>query len=413
MLYRLGFPDIRAHRRFVAALALDAIGSGAFMPVAVLYFVRTTTVPLDEVGYALSLAALVAFPATLVLGQLVDRIGAKRVLLLANALCGLGFALYALADSFWSVLAVVSLTAAGMAGFWASLGPLVASISSEGEREKWFGFLGALRNVGFAVGGLLSGLVVAAGTRFAYDLVVWANAASCLASFVLVATIRVGEPVPSDERPTVTTWGVVLRDREYRLLVLANLGYALASLALSFAMPVYAVQILGLPGWVAGAIFTLNTVLVGFGQTAVVARMTGHVRSRILEASSVAFSVGFALMALAGYLPEASAVVVALVAAFVYTLGEILGGPILTTLAADSRPAHARGRYMAYHQLSWHAASVIAPATFGLLLTQGRLAVWAALVALMAVGIVLARLLSTRLPLAGQPVTNAAAEPTA
>lgn len=66
---------------------------------------------------------------------------------------------------------------------------------------------------------------------------------------------------------------------------------------------------------------------------------------------------------------------------------------------------------MAYQQLAWQAAPVIAPATFGLLLTLGRLAVWVALVLLMALGVALARLLGARLPLAGQRVSNMAGEP--
>lgn len=409
MLTRLGLPNVGAHRRFVTALALDAIGSGVFMPLAVLYFVRTTDVPLDQVGYALSLAALVAFPMTLLFGQLVDQFGPKRILLAANAISAIGYALYGLAESFWSILAVVSLTAIGMSGFWASFGPLVASISAEGEREKWFGFLGALRNVGFAVGGLISGIVLAVGSRSAYDIVVWANAASCLISFVLVSTIDAGQAVPHHERPAATSWGVVLRDGHYRLLVLANVIYAIASLALNFAMPVYAVEVLGLPGWVAGTIFTLNTVFVGFGQTAVVARLTGHLRYRVLEVSALTFAAGFLLLAFAGYLPLVAAVVVTLLGAVVYTLGEILGGPILTTIAVDSRPAHMRGRYMAYHQLSWQAAGVVSPAVFGWLLTHGRPTVWMSLIALMGVGLMFARMMPSRLPLAGQAVTNEAA----
>jgi len=86
MLSRLGFPPVGDHRRFVVAIGVDAIGSGVFMPITVLYFLRTTDVPLEQVGLALSVAAAVALPVVLLVGHLVDRFGAKRILLAANAI---------------------------------------------------------------------------------------------------------------------------------------------------------------------------------------------------------------------------------------------------------------------------------------------------------------------------------------
>lgn len=408
MSFRQGLPNVSAHRRFVTAIALDAVGSGVFMPVSVLYFVRTTDVPLERVGVALSLAALVAIPVTLVVGGLVDRLGAKRTLLGANATSALGYSLYGTVDSFAGILAVVTLTAIGMSGFWASFGPLVAAISREGEREKWFGFLGALRNIGFAVGGLVSGVIIGIGSMAAYHAVVWADVASLVASFCLISTISAGRAVPRDERAATASWGVVLRDREYRTLVGVTVVYALASLALNYAMPLYVVERLHLPGWVAGAIFTINTLMCGFGQSPVVARMTGRRRHRIIDASFLTFAVGFVLMALAGAVPTVPAVVIGLSGAVVYTLGEIMAGPVIATLAVDSRPEHVRGRYMAFHQLSWQIASVLAPASFAWLLAQGRVTVWLALIGVMAVGLLLMRVLPRHLPLAAEPVTNAA-----
>ena len=96
---------------------------------------------------------------------MVDRIGAKQVLLAGNLLQCVGFLAYLVADSFvgrdrcgrWS-------SRVGRTAFWGSYGNIVAAISAPGEREKWFGFLGALRNVGFAVGGLVSGVAITIGT---------------------------------------------------------------------------------------------------------------------------------------------------------------------------------------------------------------------------------------------------------
>ncbi|MGZ6746250.1 MAG: MFS transporter, partial [Nocardioides sp.] len=160
LLDRLGFPSVGEHRRFVVAIGVDAVGSGVFMPVCMLYFLVTTDLSLVQVGSAISLAALVSLPAGPLLGGLVDRYGAKRVLLAGNVLQGVGYAAYLVTGSFWAVTLWTVVITLGRTAFWGSYGAIVAAISVPGERERWFGFLGALRNVGFALGGLLSGLAI-------------------------------------------------------------------------------------------------------------------------------------------------------------------------------------------------------------------------------------------------------------
>ena len=142
MLSRLGFPSIGRHRLFVTAIGIDALGSGVWMPLSVLYFIRVTDLSLVHVGVALSAAAALSFPLALVIGSLVDRFDAKRVLQGGNVLQAIGFAAYPLADSVPTVTLVVAIAALGRTAFWGSYSPLVGAITQPGERETWFGFLG-------------------------------------------------------------------------------------------------------------------------------------------------------------------------------------------------------------------------------------------------------------------------------
>ena len=50
-----------------------------------------------------------------------------------------------------------------------------------------------------------------------------------------------------------------------------------------------------------------------------------------------------------------------LVGSAVYTLGELLGGPVLAALAAEAAPDHLRGRYLSLIQLAWNLTGTIAP----------------------------------------------------
>ena len=86
----------------------------------------------------------------------------------------------------------------------------------------------------------------------------------------------------------------MLADRPYLLLVLAQVGYSLPMMILNFALPVYVVTILDLPGWVTGLVFTLNCLMVGFGQGLVVTSLTGRVRYRALLAAQGMFVASYA-----------------------------------------------------------------------------------------------------------------------
>lgn len=406
VLERLGFPSIGNHRRFVTAIAVDAIGSGVFMPVCVLYFLVTTDLSLVQVGAAISLASLVSLPVGPMVGSLVDRVGAKQILLVGNMLQAVGFAAYLVADSFvvitlWTVVVTVGRTA-----FWGSYGNIVAAISVPGEREKWFGFLGALRNVGFAIGGLLSGLAITIGTQSAYAAVVVANAVSYVVAFVLLLAV----PAPPRTAHAVTpgSWGIVLRDRPYRVLWATQLAYSTSMMVLNFALPVYATTVLDLSGWVTGAVFTINTVMVGFGQGLIVRAMTGAVRWRVLMLTNAMFAGSFLVFLGASYLTVWLATAVVLAGSVVYTLGELLGGPVLGALSAEAAPEHLRGRYLSLIQLAWNLAGTVAPVAFAWLLDRGPSPIWLGLCAVGLVGTLLATRLGAVLPLASEQVSNAA-----
>jgi MFS family permease len=410
VLQRLGFPDVGPHRRFVSALAIDAVGSGVWMPLSMLYFLHQTSLTLVQLGLAMTLANLAVIPVVPMIGTMVDRVGPKVVMQLGNAGAAVAFALYPFAHSMLAVTVLVFAASATRSGFWSALGPMVTQITRSGEREIWFGFLQAMRNAGYGVGGVLAAVALTVGTDAAYQFVVGINAVSYVLAFALmIAVAGGGRAIPqesSDERDV--RWWVGFTDRGYRALIAVIFCYALAQMTLNVSMPVYFVDTLGLPGWVPGAVFVINTVMIGVGQGLVVRAMTGAVRRRVLHAA-IAFSVvSFVMFYAAGALSIATAVVLVLVAAFVYTLGEMTAGPVVIALSAEAPPPDQRGRYMASMQLAWSLSGAVAPLLYSALLHRGALALWGGTVVLCVVWAFLVEVLAVRMPLASRPVTNVA-----
>jgi len=407
VLQRLGFPDVGPHRRFVGALALDAVGSGIWMPLSMLYFLHQTSLGLVRLGLAMTIANTLVIPLVTYLGALVDRVGPKRVIQLGNAGAAVSFLLYPFAHSLAAVTLLVFAASLTRTAFWSALGPMVTQITEPGERELWFGFLQAMRNAGFGVGGLLAAVALTIGTDAAYQSVVLGNAVSYVAAIVLMVGVAGGGRAATAPTGRSSPW-VAFGDRSYRVLVAVILCYALVGTTLSIAMPVYFVDGIGLPGWVPGTVYVINTVMIGVGQGLVVRGMTGVVRRRVLQAAVAFTAVSFLLLWAADLVPVEAGVVVVLVGAVVYTLGELTAGPVVSALSAEAAPTALRGRYMAATQLAWSVASAIGPLFWSFLLARGAWAAWGASLVVCGVWSGLVQVLGARMPLAGRAVTNVA-----
>ncbi|GAA5137053.1 MFS transporter [Alloalcanivorax gelatiniphagus] len=397
------------HRRFVAAIVADTVGSGLFMPITLLYFLAMTDLSLVQIGSALSLSAVLTMPGAFVIGSLVDRFGPRRMMLAGNLIQAVGMLAYLWADSLVAVALWTTLLNIGRQSFWGSFGNVVTAISAPGERELWFGFLQAVRNLGYSVGGVLAGVALQIGTDLAFETVVVVNVVTFLVAFVLLLDVPDHRAAVVEGAP-VEGWAVVLRDGAYLRLVLGQFGFVAGMMVLNFALPVYAAETIDLPGWVVGAIFTVNTALVGLGQGLVVRRMTGQLRSRMMGLAQAIFVVSYAMFVVAGWLPVWLAVVVMLVGAAVYTFGELAGGPVLSATAAEAAPDHLRGRYLGLFQLSWGIGGAVTPIAFTWLLAHGQTTLWWVLTLVAIVSGAYLQRLPRVLPAAGRRVENRAAE---
>jgi MFS family permease len=239
--------------------------------------------------------------------------------------------------------------------------------------------------------------------------VVLANAASYVLAFVLMLGVTGGRAVAGDDSgDRARGWWVAFADRGYRTLIAVIFCYAMTMMTLNISMPVYFVDSLGLPGWMPGTVFVINTVMIGLGQGLVVRRMTGHARRRVLQAAVAFTAAAFALFIAADGLGVTAGVALVLVAAMVYTLGELTGGPVVSALSAETPPPEQRGRYMAASQLAWSTSAAISPLLYSALLDRGSVAAWGGPLVICLVWLGLIEVLARRVPQVTRPVTNVA-----
>ncbi|GIG59926.1 MFS transporter [Longispora fulva] len=368
---------VKVRRSFIAGMLIDSVGTGLYMPFALLFFTTVSGLSLATVGVGLSVAALIGVGFSPLSGIAIDRFGARPVLLGSYAVRMVAFLSFLAVGNFTGFLIVATISGiAEKAAFPATLG-LISELVEGRERDRLRALNRSVRNGGLGIGGLIAAAAIAGGGTTGYLAIAVANAASFLVAALLLIPVRgtVARQVADKDSAGYAT---VLRDRPYLALTGVNVLGGLAFSALGLAIPVYATGTLGVSASWIGIVFGVNTAMVSLFGVPLARLAERYRRTRIAALGALLFAASFAVMPLLGVLDLGGTALIGALLAIValYSLGEILHGQGEGNLAVDSAPAALRGRYMVVHQLSWSASSVLAPAMFTSLLAWNSAVLW-------------------------------------
>jgi Na+/melibiose symporter-like transporter len=395
MLTWLGAPRVAGRGRVVAAIAVDSLGEGLFIPFFVVFLIHVAQVPVSQIGIACPIAAVLALPAGPVLGRLVDTVGPVPVIVVSNAVRAASYvALLAVGDAVGLVVVLAVSLAAGEA-FWTANSVFISQIAQPAEHRRWFAFQRSLRNVGVGAGALATAFILLVAERTgAYVAFLLANSVSYLLAALLVwSWSRSRRPEPAagrrEEKERAKGWlREALADRTFRSLSLTNVIYVVGGLAPGLLWTYYAVDILHAPLWLPGVLFGVNTAIAAGLQLPVnrLAERASAVAS--LYGALAGWVVSFVLLAVLASDTSINVIAGFLVVVLVYSLGEILFGATLGALTVRAAPAHVRGRYLGLYQLSWTLSSIIAPAALLPLSGIGPAIPWIVLAAVAALTVI-------------------------
>jgi MFS family permease len=402
---KLGLPDLTGRYSLAGALFTDSLGDGLFVPFAIVYFLKTTALPLAVIGLGLTAASLVALPAAPLSGILIDRFGSSAIVITGNVISAAAFTGYLFVGHLWQLMVFAFLAAAGGRLFWTANLSLVGEAFEGPERSRWFAFQRAARNGGYGLGGLLAAAALGLGSGVGYRALALANALSfALAALLVIRWRRKAQGTrrpqgPQGARraqggfggkdrppksggvlggrpPGKHSWRVPLTDGPFLLLAVLNTLFVLCMVVLDVLLTVYLVRVLHQPPWLSGLCFAANTVGVAVAQTAVWVRFAHWRPVRVLQLSAAIWGLSFLIL---WAVPPSLAIPGVLLAIAVYTAAELIQGPVLNGLVVAAAPEYLRGRYMAIYQLSWALGQAVAPALFGFLFTQNHALPWVVL----------------------------------
>ncbi|TQS21564.1 MFS transporter [Microbispora hainanensis] len=374
----------------MAGMVVDSTGSGMYLPLSLLFFHHVTGLPIERVGVIMTAAALFSLVANPIAGVLVDRFGARAVVVGGYLVRAVGFAAYPLVDSPLTMFLAVALVALGDGSYPPSIQSFVAAIARGADRDRLLAAQRSLRNAGLGAGGLIAGAALGLGSDAAYRVIVLVSAAAFAGAALILRTI----PVPGGQDRTAARAGaagtpapvaargsggyrLVLRDRTFLALTLQNVPTAFGYMVLSVALPVYVTQELDVPASLVGVLYAVNTVGIALLQIPVTRRLIRYRRTRTVAAGAATFGASFAAFALLAGVPVRPVALAGVFAATaLFTLGEMLHGAPLSALVSSAAPEETRGRYMAVYQFSWAIPITLAPAVLTALLSLSPVSMW-------------------------------------
>ncbi len=406
-------------RWLLSTAAIELLGRGVTLPFTIIYLHEVRGFDLGLSGTLMSLIAFVALIVTGPGGSLTDRLGARTVLLAGCATMIAGNILLAFARTPGSVAAAMVLIGINFGVQWPAFNSLVAAVVDGDLRQKYFGVNFALVNLGLGVGGVVGGLYVDVGDpRTFTNIFLMAAAASAVPAALLLGPLRhvhgrAERPADADSDDATTYLAILRRPPVLWLTGLTFVAMFVGYGQFEAGFPAYGRDVAEVSTRVIGIAYAVNAAVIVLLQFVVLAKLTGHRRTRAMMVMAVAWVGAWLLVGAAGLVPGSALAALGLIGFMgVFAFGETLLQPTVPAMSNDLAADHTRGRYNAINSAAFQCGAVTGPVVAGFLLEHDLAAPYVALmvVGCVAVG-VMALALERRIPAAANGVEERRAPP--
>ncbi|MFF4096393.1 MFS transporter [Streptomyces sp. NPDC001834] len=381
-------PDA-GYRQFLplvqGATLIEWTGTGLFLAVSTIYFVKVAHLSTSSVGTGLTIGGAVAIAAAVPIARLAGRWGPKPVLIgvmLLRALATLG---YLWVDGWWSFLAVVALVAVTEQSSPPLVQSYVGARAAESLRAKVMAVQRTVVNLGISLGGLIAGVALGSGAPDAFRPLLIGGALAYVAVAAVYATARAEEAAATADSARVAP---LLKDRALLGFTAYNALVSLWMPVLNVAFPLWLVTGTDVPESYVGILYAVNTVLCIALQYPL-NRCYGTTRRAWYSyaAAALLLALGALAFAAAPAFGRTQALLVLGGAVVLLTFAELLQVGASWTLSFELAPQGARSAYLVLFNTSRTVANRVAGPVLmtGVVLALGT-AGWIALACVLLLG---------------------------
>jgi MFS family permease len=383
-------PASAAGRSFVVVALVDSAGTGLYLAGSTVFFIRAAGLSNAAIGIGLAVSGTAGLLASVPLGTLTDRWGAKRMLMGVQAWRAVWVtALAFVHDATTFVLVSLCLGLVERAASPATQAVVAATVPGQ-DRTRTMALMRSVRNVGFSLGALATAPLLATHSVAGYRTVMLADAVSFALVVLLLARLRV-DTAPSPVRRGPLTFLADFRDWRYLRLAGLNGVLYLHSTILTVALPLWTLRATAAPVAVVPLLVGLNTVLTVAFQVPF-SRGVGTVAgmTRTFRRAGLAVMSCCAAFAVAAHVGRGAAVALLVVGTVLLTAGELWQSAVAWEASYRYAPEHRKAEYLAVFGLGPAAQEIVGPPLVTLVVVGLGAPGWAVLAALLAVVVPLA-----------------------
>ncbi|HQQ76917.1 MAG TPA: MFS transporter [Thermoanaerobaculia bacterium] len=346
-----------------------------FLPFLVLYLTSERGFTPGAAGLVFAVFGAGSLAIAPVAGRLADRIGAVRLMRIALMASGALLLLVPFARGMPAITVLTLLIALTGEMFRPASLSVVSHLAAPDQRKAAFALQRLAVNLGMSVGPAAGGFLAAVSwpALFIVDGVTSLLAAATLIFFFPRNALPAAEP--SSGAAASRREG--LRDPALVFFLVALVPVCIVFFQHESSMSVFLVRDVGLAVWIFGLLHTVNTLLIVFVEVPLNLAMAHWPHRRSLVLGSVLVAAGFGALAWARSLPAVVATVV------VWTFGEMILVPSMSSWVADVAPPDKRGAYMGLYTMAFSFALVLGgPLGTTLLEHGGGRTLWLTMLAL-------------------------------
>lgn len=306
-----------------------------------------------QAGLLLATYGVGSFGGVYLGGWLVDRIGYRAVQIASMALAGAGFVVFGYLEP--GVELYVGAFGLGMLAesFRPANASALAAFATPAERPRAYALNRLALNLGWTIAPAVAGFLA----EVDYGWLFWIDGVTCVAASVALAMLlprssqerEVEEAVP--EGAPRSPW----RDRFYLATLVLLLLQGVVFMQIMGTYPLYLRDVLAYPERLIGIVMLLNGAIIVLAEMPFITAIQGKDPLRMIALGVLCIGFGFGLLPLHGSL----AFVIALMV--LWTIGEMLVSPLLSSWVANRADKRSRGAYMAAMGMTFSTCSIVAP----------------------------------------------------
>ncbi|XQY92346.1 MDR family MFS transporter [Metabacillus sp. HB246100] len=361
--------------------ALMNITFWMFFPFLTIYF--ADVFGKGKAGLFLIISQVFSVLANLMGGYFADRFGRKTMMVVGSFGQGLSFLVFALSNSPWFQLPVLSFICFAFAGvfgsfYWPASQAMVADVVDEKDRSSVFAVFYTSINIAVVIGPILGAIFY---VRYPFEVLVVAGIICIFLSLLLAKQTRETAPTYKVENELATMkwyhpiikqvkdYQVIFKDATFLLYIVAGILVAMTFMQLDMIIPVYITdmiqqqELLRIGDWsltvngeqAFGMILSENGLLVALFTIVVTKWMATFYERNVFMISSLIYSVAIITFGLSNSLW------IYILAMGLFTFAELMTAGIQQTFVSKLAPEHMRGQYFAAASLKYTIGRTIAP----------------------------------------------------